>query len=121
MKEIPSRAAKRLYRELNESVLETSKRTNQIASITEADLQQRLFTFWSERPDRCERLFDELTKTLGEFLPQARMHRIHREMKAIKEDNVKKYLDLIERYEKNLTDLEAKDAQRSQLEILKKK
>ena len=119
LKEIPSRAAKRLYRELNESVLKCRReQTDRI--ITEADLQQRLFTFWSERPDRCERLFDELTKTLGEFLPQARMHRIEREMKAIKEDNVKKYLDLIERYEKNLTDLEAKDAQRSQLEILKK-
>ncbi len=119
LKEIPSKAAKRLYRELSETVLER-RREQTDRSITEADLRQRLFTFWSEKPDRCERLFDELTKTLGEFLPQARMHRIEREMKAIKEDNVKKYLDLIERYEKNLTDLEAKDAQRSQLEILKK-
>ncbi len=119
LKEIPNKAAKRLYNNLSETVLERRKeQTNR--TITEADLQQRLFTFWSERPDRCERLFDELTKTLGEFLPQARMHRIEREMKAIKEDNVKKYLDLIERYEKNLTDVKAKDAQRSQLEILKK-
>ena len=119
LKEIPNKAAKRLYNNLSETVLERRKeQTNR--TITQVDLQQRLFTFWSERPDRCERLFDELTKILGEFLPQSRMHRIEREMKAIKEDNVKKYLDLIERYEKNLIDAEAKDAQRSQLVALKK-
>jgi len=50
LKEIPRRAAKRLYRELSETVLER-RREQTDRSITEADLQQRLFTFWSERSE----------------------------------------------------------------------
>lgn len=117
LKGISDKAAKRLYNNLSETVLERRReQTNR--AITEADLRQRLFTFWSERPDRCQHLFDELTKILGESLPDVRMHRIDREMKAIKEDNTKKYVSLIEVYETNLTAIEAKNAQRSQVEAL---
>ncbi|MEC4817144.1 MAG: dynamin family protein, partial [Scytonema sp. PMC 1069.18] len=117
LKAIPKGAAKRLYKNLSETVLERRReQTNR--SITEADLQQRFFTFWSERPDRCQDLFDELTKILSESLPQARIQRIEREMKAIKEDNTRKYSSLIEGYETNLADIEAQNARRSQLEVL---
>lgn len=117
LKEISNKAAKRLYNNLSETVLERRReQTNRV--ITEADLRQRFFTFWSERPDRCQRLFDELTRILGEFLPQARMHRVDREMKAIKEDNIKKYVSLIEQYKKKQADTEANNVQRSQLEAL---
>ncbi|BAY23910.1 XRE family transcriptional regulator [Calothrix sp. NIES-2100] len=117
LKGISEKAAKRLYNNLSETVLER-RRVQINRAITEADLRQRLFTFWSERPDRCQHLFDELTKILGESLPEARMHRIDREMKAVKEDNTKKYLSLIEGYETTLTNIEVKNAQRSQLEAL---
>ncbi|WP_193198673.1 dynamin family protein [Nostoc sp. MG11] len=119
LKPISDKAAKRLYNNLSETVIERRReQTNR--TITEADLRQRFFTFWSERPDRCQRLFNELTKILGEFLPQVCICRIDREMKAIKEDNTKKYLSLIEVYKTIFTDtdIEAKNAQQVQLEAL---
>jgi transcriptional regulator with XRE-family HTH domain len=114
---ISNKAAKRLYNNLNETVL-ARRREQTNRAITEADLRQRFFTFWSERPDRCQRLFNELTKILGQFLPQARMCRIDREMKMIKEDNTKKYFSLIEGYEKKLAETKANNAQQSQIQIL---
>ncbi|MCG6138725.1 MAG: dynamin family protein [Nostoc sp. LLA-1] len=114
LKPISDKAAKRLYNNLNETVLERRREQTNHA-ITEADLRDRFFTFWSERPDRCQRLFDELTKILGEFLPQARMCRIDREIKAIKEDNTNKYASQIEAYQKTITEI---DLQRSQLQAL---
>lgn len=114
LKEIPDKASKRLYNHLNETVLDSrSEWTNR--AITEEDLRHRFFTFWSERPDRCQRLVDELTKILGEFFPQAYMCRFEREITAIKEDNPKKYASLIERYEKTLA---KRDAHRVQLQAL---
>ncbi len=117
LKLILEKAAKRLYNNLSETVLE--RRQEQTGRpITQTILQNRFFSFWSERPDRCQHLFDELTKTLCEFIPKARISRIDREMKAIKEDNTKKYLDLIERYEKSLHDVEARSIQLAQLKAL---
>lgn len=96
--EILDKAAKRLFNNLAETALE--RRQEQInRPITETDLRKRFFTFWSEKPGRCQNLFNELTQILGEFLPQARMCRIEREIKAIKEDNVKKYNSQIEAYQ----------------------
>ena len=105
LKEIPDKASTRLYNQLNETRLKSrSKQTNR--AITEEDLRKRFFTFWSERPDRCQRLVDDLTKILGEFLPQAYMCRVEREIKAIKEDNNKKYASSIEDYEKTIAQID---------------
>ncbi|OCQ89056.1 DNA-binding protein [Nostoc sp. MBR 210] len=110
-------AAKRLYKNLTETVLER-RREQTKRNITEEVVRKRFFTFWSERPNRCQVLFDELTKILSEFLPQARMCRIDREMKAIKEDNTKKYLSLIDAYEKSIADIELQHLQQEQLKFL---
>lgn len=112
--EISDKATKRLYKNISETVLERRReQTNR--TITEADLRKRFFTFWSERPDRCQSLFNELTQILSEFLPQARMCRVEREIKAIKEDNIKKYASLIEAYQTTIAEI---DLQRSQLQAL---
>ncbi|WP_041226128.1 dynamin family protein [Crinalium epipsammum] len=113
--EILDKATKRLYKNLSETVLQRRReQTNR--AINEADLRKRFFTFWSERPDRCQSLFNELiTQILGEFLPQARICRVDREIKAIKEDNTKKYESQIEAYKKTVCDI---DLQRTQLQPL---
>ncbi|WP_238361117.1 dynamin family protein [Iningainema tapete] len=112
--EISDKATKRLYKNISETVLERRReQTNR--TITEADLRKRFFTFWSERPDRCQSLFNELTQILSEFLPQARMCRVEREIKAIKEDNIKKYVSLIEAYQTTIAEI---DLQRDQLQAL---
>lgn len=112
-------AAKRLYKNLSETVIERRReQTNR--NITEEDVRKRFFTFWSERPDRCQSLFNELTKVLGEFLPQARICRIDREMNAIKEDSTKKYVSLIDAYEKSIADIELQHLQQEQLQFLEK-
>lgn len=114
LKEIPDKAAKRLHNNLGETVIKRRiELTNR--AITEEDLQKRFFTFWSERSDRCQNLFNELTHILSEFLPQARMCRVEREIKAIKEDNTKKYESQIEAYKKTFCDI---DLQRTQLQAL---
>lgn len=117
LKEIPDKAAKRLYNNLGETVLE--RRGEQInRAISEEDLLKRFFTFWSERPDRCQSLFNELTLILGQFIPQARMCRFEREIKAIKEDNTKKYVSLIEQYKKKQANTVEKNVPQLQLEAL---
>ncbi len=114
LKEIPYKAASRLYKQLNEGVLKTRReRTNR--AITQEDLRTRFFTFWSERPDRCQQLFDDFTKILGEFLPQAHMCRVEREINAMKEDNTEKYAKQIEAYQRTLADI---DSRRKQLQVL---
>ncbi len=116
LQEIPEKASKRLYNQLNESALkERREQTNR--AITEEDFKARFFTFWSERPDRCQGLFDNLTKTLGEFLPQARIYRVQREIKAIKDDNSNIYASQIEAYQKTLADI---DSRRAQLKAIEK-
>ncbi|MHC5769227.1 MAG: dynamin family protein [Nostoc sp.] len=117
LKEISDKASKRFYKNLSETVLERRReKTNR--AITEAEVRERFFTFWAERPDRCQHLFDELTNILGDSLPQARICRIDREMKAIKEDNTKKYTSLIDTYNISIADIEAQNTQRSQLSVL---
>ena len=64
LKEISDKASKRLYKNINETILK-SRREQTNRGITEEDLRHRFFTFWSERPDRCQRLVDELTKILN--------------------------------------------------------
>ena len=114
LQEIPDKASKRLYNQLNESALK-ERRVQINRSITEEDFKARFFTFWSERHDRCQRLFDDLSKTLQEFLPQARICRVERELQAIKEDNPNKYASQIEAYQKTLADI---DLGRAQLQVI---
>ncbi len=114
LKEIPNKAAIRLYKQLNERVLQT--RREQInRAITQEDLRARFFTFWSETPDRCQQLFDDLTKLLGEYLPQAHLCRVEREINAIKAANTKNYAQQIDAYQKTIADI---DLRRKQLEVL---
>ncbi|MBG1260048.1 dynamin family protein [Nostoc commune] len=114
LKEIPTGAARRLYKPLNEGVLKT-RRERTHRAITQEDLRTRFFTFWSERPDRCQQLFDDFTKILSEFLPQAHLFRIEREINAIKEANTEKYTKEIEAYQNTLADI---DSRRKQLQVL---
>ncbi|OUL25366.1 DNA-binding protein [Nostoc sp. RF31YmG] len=117
--EILDKAPRRLYNNLSETVIER-RRKNTNRAITEAELRQRFFTFWSEKPDRCQQLFDELTRILGEFFPKARLCRFERDLIAIKEDNTKKYASLIDIYVTNLTNIELQNLQRSQLQEIEK-
>ncbi|MHC5831048.1 MAG: dynamin family protein, partial [Nostoc sp.] len=77
-------------------------------------MRTRFFTFWSERPDRCQQLFDNFTKILSEFLPQTHLFRIEREINAIKEANTEKYTKQIEAYQNTLADI---DSRRKQLQV----
>ncbi|QIR39903.1 helix-turn-helix domain-containing protein [Tolypothrix sp. PCC 7910] len=114
LKEIPNKAASRLYKQLNEGVLKTRRElTNR--TITLEDFRTRFFTFWSERPDRCKQLFDDFKKIVGKFLPQAHMCRVEREINAMKEANTEKYAKQIESYQRTLTDI---DSRRKQLQVL---
>lgn len=114
LKEIPYGAARRLYKQLNEGGLNKRRELTKRA-ITQEDLRTRFFTFWSERPDRCQQLFDDFTKILSEFLPQTHLCRIEREINAIKEANIEKYAKQIEAYQKTLADI---DSRRKQLQVL---
>ncbi|MDM3862325.1 MAG: dynamin family protein [Aphanizomenon gracile PMC644.10] len=112
---IPIGAARRLYKQLNEGVLK-NRRELINRDISQQDLQSRFFTFWSERPDRCQSLFNNFTKLVGEFLPQTVISRVEREINAIKEANIDKCAKGIEAYQKTLDDI---DSRRKQLEALK--
>lgn len=114
LKEIPYKAAQRLYKQLNEGVFK-ERRVLTNRAITQEDLRTRFFTFWSERPDRCQQLFDDFTKILSEFLPQVHLCRVEREINAIKEANTNKYTKQIEAYLKTLADI---DSRRKQLQVL---
>jgi transcriptional regulator with XRE-family HTH domain len=114
LQKIPSGAARRLYKQLNEGVLK-NRRELINRDISQQDLQSRFFTFWSERPDRCQCLFNDFTKLVGEFLPQTVMSRVEREINAIKEANIDKCAKGIEAYQKTLDDI---DSRRKQLESL---
>ncbi|WP_253274456.1 dynamin family protein [Nostoc sp. PCC 7107] len=117
LKEISDKASKRLYNHLTETVIER-RRQNTNRTISETELRQRFFTFWSEKPNRCQHLFDQLTNILGKFFPEARICQINREIINIKENTIKKYIDLINKYERDIADEEVKTAQRSQLNLL---
>ncbi|WP_375475526.1 dynamin family protein [uncultured Nostoc sp.] len=100
LKEILYKAAQRLYKQLNEGIFEERRNLTNRA-ITQEDLQTRFFTFWSERPDRCQQLFDDFTKLLSEYLPQAHLCRVEREINSIRNDNTEKYAKQIEALSKN--------------------
>jgi transcriptional regulator with XRE-family HTH domain len=112
---IPVGAARRLYKQLNEGVLK-NRRELINRDISQQDLQSRFFTFWSERPDRCQGLFNDFTKLVREFLPQTVMSRVEREINAIKEANIDKCAKGIEAYQNAFDDI---DSRRKQLEALK--
>ncbi|WP_422665602.1 dynamin family protein [Anabaena sp. PCC 7938] len=115
LQKIPIGAARRLYKQLNEGVLKNRRKLIN-RDISQQDLQTRFFTFWAERPDRCQGLFHDFTKLVGEFLPQTVMSRLEREINAIKEANIDKCTKGIEAYQKTLDDI---DSRRKQLEALK--
>ncbi|MTJ49909.1 dynamin family protein [Dolichospermum sp. UHCC 0259] len=114
LQEIPSGAARRLYKQLNEGVLK-NRRELINRDISQQDLQTRFFTFWAERLDRCQGLFNDFTNLVGEFLPQTVMSRVEREINAIKEANIDECAKRIEAYHKTLNNIEL---QRKQLESL---
>jgi transcriptional regulator with XRE-family HTH domain len=114
LQQIPYGAARRLYKQVNEGVL-NNRRELINRDISQEDLQTRFFTFWAERPDRCQGLFKDFTKLVGELLPQTVISRIEREINAIKEANIDKCAKGIEAYQKTLDDVELR---RKQLEAL---
>jgi hypothetical protein len=69
-------------------------------------VRKQFFTFWTERPDRCQRLFDELTKLLTEYYPESILCRVDREINAIKNDNKKQCAKEIEKYQQTLANIE---------------
>jgi len=102
---ILNNASARLYNHLNEtSIQKRREATNR--EITQDDVQQRFFTFWTERPDRCQRLFDELTKLLAEYYPESIQCQVDREINAIKNDNKKQCAEQIEKYQETLANIE---------------
>ena len=115
LQKIPSGAARRLYKQLNEGVLK-NRRELINRDISQQDLQSRFFTFWAERPDRCQSLFNDFTKLVGEFLPQTVISRVEREINAIKEANIDKCAKGIEAYQKTLDDIDSRRKQLASLE-----
>ncbi|BAZ31087.1 XRE family transcriptional regulator [Cylindrospermum sp. NIES-4074] len=114
LKGIPSGGARRLYKQVNEGALKAHRdATNR--EIFQQDLQARFFTFWSERPDRCQSLFDDFTKLVDKLLPHIFICRVEREINAIKEANTNNYANQIEAYQKTLDDI---DLRRKQLQTL---
>ncbi len=102
---ILNNASARLYNHLNETAIQKRREaTNR--EITLDDVQQRFFTFSTERPDRCQRLLDELTKTLVEYYPESIQCRVDREINAIKNDNQKQCTQQIEKYQQTLANIE---------------
>jgi transcriptional regulator with XRE-family HTH domain len=116
LQKIPSSAARRLYKQLNEGILK-NRRELINHDISQQDLQARFFTFWSERPDRCQALFNDFTKLVGQFLPQTVMSRVEREINEIKDANIDKCAKATDAYQKTLDDI---DLAYKQLESLQK-
>jgi transcriptional regulator with XRE-family HTH domain len=103
--DILSKAPGRLYKQLDKTALE--RRRQQInRGIGRDDLKRRFFSFWSETPQRCQGLFDELNKLLCRDLPKARIARISREIRAIASDNKHKYAREIEKCQITISNIE---------------
>ena len=102
---ILNKASARLYKELNETKIQKRREATNREIILD-DVRKQFFTFWTERPDRCQRLFDELTKLLAEYYPELIQCRVDREINAIKNDNKKQYAEQIELYQQTLANIE---------------
>ena len=98
---ILNKASARLYKELDETAIEFRRKLTK-RDITKEDVQKRFFTFWSEKPDRCQGLFDDLTQLLCETLPKPVISRIDREINAVKKDKKQEYANLTKRRKMNL-------------------
>lgn len=106
----------RLYKDLNESVLE-ERSTRLKRPIKRENLQMRFFAFWAETPRRWENLKEELISVLGQSLPKARKNRIDNEINLLKSTASKDIAEQIKAYEQ--TKFEVEQRQR-ELEQLKK-
>ncbi|MEG4332203.1 MULTISPECIES: dynamin family protein [unclassified Microcoleus] len=113
---ILNKASARLYKELDETAIEFRRKLTK-QDITKEDVQKRFFTFWSERPDRCQRLFDDLTQLLRETLPKTVICRVDREINAVKYDNKQEYANSIEQYQTTIAKI---DEYRKELEKAEK-
>ena len=102
---ILNNASTRLYNHLNETAIQKRREATNREIILD-DVRKQFFTFWTERPDRCQRLFDELTKLLTEYFPESIQCRVDREINAIKNDNKKQYAEQIEQYQQTLANIE---------------
>lgn len=102
---ILNNASARLYQGLNETAIQKRREATNREIILD-DVRKQFFTFWTERPDRCQRLFDELTKLLAEYFPESIQCRVDREINAIKNDNKKQCAEQIEQYQQTLANIE---------------
>ena len=102
---ILNKASARLYKELDETAIEFRRKLIK-RDITKEDVQKRFFTFWSEKPDRCQRLFDDLTQLLCETLPKPVISRVEREINAVKKDKKQEYANSIEQYQTTVAKIE---------------
>ena len=102
---ILNNASTRLYNRLNETAIQKRREATNREIILD-DVRKQFFTFWTERPDRCQRLFDELTKLLTEYFPESIQCRVDREINAIKNDNKKQYAEQVEQYQQTLANIE---------------
>jgi hypothetical protein len=102
---ILNKASARLYKELDETAIEFRRKLTK-RDIIKEDVHKRLFTFWSEKPDRCQRLFDDLTQLLCETLPKTVISRIDREINAVKNDKKQEYANSIEQYQTTVAKIE---------------
>lgn len=106
--------ATRLYQESSNAFDRRREQTNRL--ITKDDVRKRFFPFWSETPERCKLLIEELKKTLGNSFPQSVMSRLDREIQAMKHDNKQQYSSLIESYEKMFNEIELNYEQLQEIE-----
>lgn len=102
---ILNNASARLYNHLNETAIQKRREATNREIILD-DVRKQFFTFWTERPDRCQRLFDELTKLLAEYYPESIVCRVDREINAIKNDNKKQCAEQIEQYQQTVANIE---------------
>ncbi len=55
---ILNNASTRLYNHLNETAIQKRREATNREIILD-DVRKQFFNFWTERPERCQRLFDE--------------------------------------------------------------
>lgn len=106
---------KRFYKELNEFVF--SERGQRIGKpITPEEVSDRFFTFWSELPNRCKKLREDLTVILEEHFPKVARHNIECEISEFKYKVPKNISNQILAYQQTIAEIEQRRQELQQLE-----
>ena len=112
---ILNRGAERLYKHFAASLF--AEDASPERRLSQAEVRDRICTFWFESPKRREKLETGLRQTLSELMPEALQSQVNLQIKQIKAKTRTDLKKRIEAYENALKEL---DAARSNLEQLRK-